>query len=940
MSTISKLNVDAIIDKSITSDKLADDFMLLSDALENEEVTAAALTELNNTKADKTAIDEITQVLASKADGEVVTALQQDLDSKVDARELSNYLPLSGGTLTGNLWINGVLTIPGLESNNDYIESVRYVNGLWGTESGKSPEITHDLASIKNAIKFNWYNDDWIIGNIRAGSASSDGFGIGMEKTKSDGTTIYQKNIFRLSPDGEIYLNGTPLANKYLSLSGGKMTGAISGLTSLTSAGNITATEYGFRFSSTQYDGYIWNTEAGKGVAIGVIDNGSTNLANASLVIKGTNIYPGTSNKFSLGTDSYKFKDILADGRVVGGRFLTGSKYKADLESNTNSGLSIAAQISLNGSTAGDYGFPANNNASGVIAFRTHPGSGFNYMHYLGFSNDGEIYHTAQNAPFAGWRNLTNPFGSIRMPRTIDGAHSQAVIPSMLNEGIVNIFNYPLKSELLIERSQDGSTWVDVTEDEYENFRRGFTKGYNQGGSRYVAYDKTNGKVGDRLRITYNPSDRYCAMGYIDVYYTTSGATTTFTLEHNTKADINTWTKIHDSKSCTGWPGHNYYGLLGYNFGQSNVTTGAYAYRMTFEITAISSSSNNLGAINYIYGFTSQTPYSTRSDSYLRYDVTLQACRNTGHIIPSSTGYELGNQQFPFKTVITQNLAISLGSGHTPNYITSDTNRNMFIKVADVVPFVVDCADTNNPVVRSGSSMAGKVNLGASTNKWKNVYANNFYANNFYGRLYTPDGTSNHFVKGNGSISTQVSVTHDATSASPLHQAICVNAATGTDDIAKMPGIGFHNPGKSYATLKYTGTFEFMNETLTSYKNVKAAKFITTGGTASQVVLGDGTLKNVSELGSSSLTYATLANTNIINAGFNYNNTYSGLTIDTYTGFTVDTPDTVIVSTYPITFSGSIMKMEGIENLSGNFYIYCLSFMANQMVAVNGAAYN
>lgn len=103
MSTISKLNVDAIIDKSITSDKLADDFMLLSDALENEEVTAAALTELNNTKADKTAIDEITQALASKADGEVVTALQQDLDSKVDTSELSNYLPLSGGTLTGNL---------------------------------------------------------------------------------------------------------------------------------------------------------------------------------------------------------------------------------------------------------------------------------------------------------------------------------------------------------------------------------------------------------------------------------------------------------------------------------------------------------------------------------------------------------------------------------------------------------------------------------------------------------------------------------------------------------------------------------------------------------------------------------------------------------------------------------------------------------------------
>jgi hypothetical protein len=122
--------------------------------------------------------------------------------------------------------------------------------------------------------------------------------------------------------------------------------------------------------------------------------------------------------------------------------------------------------------------------------------------------------------------------------------------------------------------------------------------------------------------------------------------------------------------------------------------------------------------------------------------------------------------------------------------------------------------------------------------------------------------------------------------------------------------------------------------------SVYASKFITTGGTASQVVLGDGTLKNLSELGSSSLTYATLSNTNVINAGFNYNNTYSGLTIDTYTGFTMDTPDTVIVSAYPITFTGSCMKMDGLENLSGTYYIYCLSYMANGMIAINGAVYN
>ena len=40
------------------------------------------------------------------------------------------------------------------------------------------------------------------------------------------------------------------------------------------------------------------------------------------------------------------------------------------------------------------------------------------------------------------------------------------------------------------------------------------------------------------------------------------------------------------------------------------------------------------------------------------------------------------------------------------------------------------------------------------------------------------------------------------------------------------------------------------------------------------------------------------------------------------------------------TFTASnAIKMGGLADLSGTYYIYCLSYMANGKVAVNGAAY-
>lgn len=74
-------------------------------------------------------------------------------------------------------------------------------------------------------------------------------------------------------------------------------------------------------------------------------------------------------------------------------------------------------------------------------------------------------------------------------------------------------------------------------------------------------------------------------------------------------------------------------------------------------------------------------------------------------------------------------------------------------------------------------------------------------------------------------------------------------------------------------------------------------------------------------------------------AGYSYNCDIS-IAILTLNGFSSTNPDSVIISSAKLTFTASnAIKMDGLDNLSGNYYIYCLSYMANGKIAVNGAVY-
>lgn len=83
----------------------------------------------------------------------------------------------------------------------------------------------------------------------------------------------------------------------------------------------------------------------------------------------------------------------------------------------------------------------------------------------------------------------------------------------------------------------------------------------------------------------------------------------------------------------------------------------------------------------------------------------------------------------------------------------------------------------------------------------------------------------------------------------------------------------------------------------------------------------------------------TTLNSSTVSAGYSYNNTASR-TISSLSGFSASNPDSVIISTAKLTFTASnATKMEGLADLSGTCYIYCLSYMANGKIAVNGAVY-
>lgn len=106
------------------------------------------------------------------------------------------------------------------------------------------------------------------------------------------------------------------------------------------------------------------------------------------------------------------------------------------------------------------------------------------------------------------------------------------------------------------------------------------------------------------------------------------------------------------------------------------------------------------------------------------------------------------------------------------------------------------------------------------------------------------------------------------------------------------------------------------------------------------------TINGTSYTGSSEVSISTskllslkMLTSSTVNAGYSYSCSSSKV-ISTLSGFSFTNPDSVIVSSAKLTFTaGNVIKMDGLDDLSGTYYIYCLSYMANGRIAINGAVY-
>ena len=188
-----------------------------------------------------------------------------------------------------------------------------------------------------------------------------------------------------------------------------------------------------------------------------------------------------------------------------------------------------------------------------------------------------------------------------------------------------------------------------------------------------------------------------------------------------------------------------------------------------------------------------------------------------------------------------------------------------------------------------------------------------------------------------------------------------------------------NTPVTKFVFLSGTGKTDTANNA-----SVQAKSFITAGGTASQMVLGDGTLAPIPTTytlptatssvlggikvgsnitlssGTISLSRADVTSAlgytpapplkittkfigpeslTVIEAGYSYSST-SSRTVASLDEFSESNPYAVIISTKKIYFTASnAIKMNGLKDLTGTYYIYRLSYMANGKIAVNGAVY-
>ena len=204
---------------------------------------------------------------------------------------------------------------------------------------------------------------------------------------------------------------------------------------------------------------------------------------------------------------------------------------------------------------------------------------------------------------------------------------------------------------------------------------------------------------------------------------------------------------------------------------------------------------------------------------------------------------------------------------------------------------------------------------------------NNFYVNDETGDNYLVSASDNNLNIVGGDNCISVGITD-------RNVGIYHNMEDG---YLHVPATGTTNNGKVLMAGSTAGSIRWESidipEIPTALPNPRALKINDTTYTGSSAVSITvlQPLKKGAFIGTASLT--------VIEAGYRYSSTIAR-TVASLDNFSESNPDAVIISTKKISFTASeAIKMKDLENLTGTYYIYYLSYMEDNKVAVNGAIY-
>ena len=311
------------------------------------------------------------------------------------------------------------------------------------------------------------------------------------------------------------------------------------------------------------------------------------------------------------------------------------------------------------------------------------------------------------------------------------GPIDAAMIPEL---GSNRLEYYP-GSKIKIEYSTDnGSTWSVSSATETEKSQI-FSSGYSiyLGGSNATKVDKSQYQT--RITLT-TQSTLYSTLNKFAIRVSTSGSSNCWCsidvrLQSNVESNTNTWVNVANQVTISGWSGWNIINTNGFTTYGNQKASQYGEIRFTFGATHSSSSEYPGLTIYRIKGFGGEgwttpsnkaltgTIYTENSDQTTIWPNTLYPSSNKTINLGTSTRY--------WNNIHAAHVYIGGTANNTTAKITSDTATNMYFDVGEVNALMV--LNGSDKTIRSGSSHANTVNLGASNVPFKNIYGTTIYEN-------------------------------------------------------------------------------------------------------------------------------------------------------------------------------------------------------------------